>query len=469
MSSSREDLTPLISPRSVALVGASPKQASVGYVIFENLVNRFKGTAYFVNPKYDVVEAWGKQFKFYRSISEIPDPIDVVVIAVPAQVVPQVLEEAGKKGVKAAIIISSGFAEAGNKELEDEVRAIGKMYGIRILGPNCLGVYNAFNGFDTVFLPAERAGRPPAGPLALISQSGAVAASIMDWAARRNLGLSIMVNYGNKADVGDVELLKYFEQDDRIKVITVYIEGFKYPGEAKRFLEVAREVTKKKPIIAYKAGRSAAAQRAVKSHTAALAGSYEMYRGLFRQAGIIEAANLRDMFDMAKALATQPLPRGNRVLVLTDSGGMGIQAVDSLEALGLEVPEVPESIRRDLRRELLPFSALGNPIDVTGSATDQHYKVVLEALLPTAFFDMALIVTLMQVPGLTQNLAEYIIDAKRFKKPIVVVNFGGSEMVQSFTKTLEDAEIPTYSTPDRAAKALWALYQYAKIRGVVRV
>ncbi|MGC9119093.1 MAG: acetate--CoA ligase family protein [Thermoproteus sp.] len=468
MSSGQDDLAPLISPKSVALVGASPKQASVGYVIFENLANRFKGTAYFVNPKYDVVEAWGKQFKFYKSISEIPDPVDVVIIAVPAQVVPQVLEEAGKKGVKAAIIISSGFAEVGNKELEDELRALGKMYGIRLLGPNCLGVYNAFDGFDTVFLPAERAGRPPAGPLALISQSGAVAASIMDWAARRGIGLSIMVNYGNKADVGDVELLRYFERDDRIKVITIYVEGFKYPGEAKRFLDAAREVAKKKPIIAYKAGRGAAAQRAVKSHTAALAGSYEMYRGLFRQAGIIEAANLRDMFDMAKALATQPLPRGNRVLVLTDSGGMGIQAVDALEALGLEVPEIPESIRRDLRRELLPFSALGNPVDVTGSATDQHYKVVLEALLPTAFFDMALVVTLMQVPGLTQNLAEYIIDAKRFRKPIAVVNFGGSEVVQSFTKTLEDAEIPTYSTPDRAAKALWALYEYAKIRGVVR-
>jgi acyl-CoA synthetase (NDP forming) len=290
----------------------------------------------------------------------------------------------------------------------------------------------------------------------------------MDWAARRNIGLSIMVNYGNKADVGDVELLRYFERDERIKVITVYVEGFKYPGEARRFLDAAREVVKKKPIIAYKAGRGAAAQRAVRSHTAALAGSYEMYRGLFRQAGIIEAANLRDMFDMAKALATQPLPRGGRVLVLTDSGGMGIQAVDELEALGLEVPELPESIRRDLRGELLPFSALGNPVDVTGSATDQHYKVVLEALLPTAFFDMALVITLMQVPGLTQNLAEYLIDARRFRKPIVVVNFGGSEMVQSFTKSLEDAEIPTYPTPDRAARALWALYQYAKIRGVVR-
>nr|KJR74009.1 MAG: CoA-binding protein [Thermoproteus sp. AZ2] len=463
-----EGLEALISPQSVAVVGASPKQATVGYVLFENMANRFKGKAYFVNPKYDVVEMWGKQFKFYKSISEIDDKIDVVVVAVPAQVVPQVLEEAGRKGAKAAIIISSGFAEVGNKELEDEVKAVAKSYGMRVLGPNCIGVYNAFTGFDTVFLPAERAGRPPAGPLALISQSGAVAASIMDWTARRNIGLSVVVNYGNKADVGDVELLRHFAEDEKIRVVTIYIEGFKYPGEAKRFLEVAGEVSKKKPVIAYKAGRSSAAQRAVKSHTAALAGSYEMYRALFRQAGIIEASNLREMFDMAKALAMQPLPKGNRVLVITDSGGMGIQAVDMLEGLGLEVPEIPASIQRELRRELLPFAATTNPVDVTGSATDQHYKVALEALLPTAFFDMALVVTLMQVPGLTQNLAEYIIDAKRLRKPIVVVNFGGSKMVQDFTKALEDAEIPTYSTPDRAAKALWALYEYAKIRGVVR-
>lgn len=436
--------------------------------MLENLAARFKGKLFPVNPKYDSANLLGKELKFYKSILDVPEQVDVAVVAVPAKVVPQVLEEAGKKGVKAAVIISSGFAEVGNKELEDEVKTIGKMYGIRILGPNCIGVYNAFSGFDTVFLPEERAGRPPAGPLALISQSGAVAASIMDWAARRNIGLSIMVNYGNKADVGDVELLRYFERDDRIKVITIYVEGFKYPGEAHRFLEAAGEVSKKKPIIAYKAGRSAAAQRAVKSHTAALAGSYEMYRALFRQAGIIEASNLRDMFDMAKALAMQPLPRGNRVLVITDSGGMGIQAVDMLEGLGLEVPEIPESIRRELKRELLPFAAVGNPVDVTGSATDQHYRVALEALLPTAFFDMALVVTLMQVPGLTQNLAEYIIDAKRLRKPIAVVNFGGSKLVQEFTNALEEASIPTYSTPDRAAKALWALYEYAKIRGVVR-
>ncbi|MEM1597547.1 MAG: acetate--CoA ligase family protein [Pyrobaculum sp.] len=454
----------LLDPESVAVVGASPKQGSVGYVILENMVTRFKGRTYPVNPKYDVVELWGRKIRFYKSLLEIEDAVDVAVIATPAPTVPKVVEEAGMKGVKAAIVISSGFAEAGNVELEQWLRAVAKQYGIRLLGPNCIGVYNAYTNFDTLFLPAERAGRPPPGPLALISQSGAVAAAIMDWAARRRIGLGFVANYGNKADVTEVELLETFAEDPRVRVITMYIEGFKYPGEAARFLEAARRVAPKKPIVAYKAGRGGAAQRAVKSHTAAMAGTYEMYHGLFKQAGIIEASSVREMFDMAKALAVQPIPRGKRVLVVSDSGGMGIQAVDALESLGLEVPEVPESVAKELRRELLPFAAVSNPIDVTGSATDEHYKIVLDALLPTAFFDMALVVTLMQVPGLTKNLAEYVIDARRYGKPIVVVNFGGSELVQRFEETLEDNGIPTYPTPDRAAKALWALYKYSEVR-----
>ncbi|ABL87662.1 CoA-binding domain protein [Pyrobaculum islandicum DSM 4184] len=457
-------ISKLFDPQSVALVGASTKQGSVGYVILENLVTRFKGVVYPVNPKYDEVELWGRRIKFYKSILEIDAPIDAVVIATPAPTVPKILEEAGLKGVPVAIVVSSGFAEAGNVELENWTKAVAKQYGIRVLGPNCIGVYNAYTNFDTIFLPADRAGRPPPGPLALISQSGAVAAAIMDWAARRKIGLGLMVNYGNKIDITEVELLEAFAADDRIKVITLYIEGFKYPGEASRFLESVRKIVPKKPVVVYKAGRGRAAQRAVKSHTAAMAGTYEMYHGLFQQAGVIEASSVREMFDMAKALAYQPIPRGKRVLVVTDSGGMGIQAVDALEALGLEVPEVPESIANELKRELLPFAAVSNPIDVTGSATDEHYKIVLDTLLPTAFFDMALVVTLMQVPGLTKNLAEYIINSKKYGKPLVVVNFGGSELVQKFEDILEDNGIPVYPTPERAAKALWALYKYAEVK-----
>ncbi|MGC8544222.1 MAG: CoA-binding protein, partial [Vulcanisaeta sp.] len=266
----------------------------------------------------------------------------------------------------------------------------------------------------------------------------------------------------------EAELLEYFTRDSRVRVIVMYMEGLKYPGEGRKLLDVMREVVSIKPIVVYKTGRTKAASGAVKSHTAALAGNYEIYRAMLRQAGVIEADNLTDAFDMAKALATQPLPRGNRVLIITDSGGMGIQSVDALDMRGLQVPELSESLQEILRKQLPPLAVTRNPIDLTGSATDAMYKFVLDTVLPTSYVDMALIIALMQIPGLTINLSNYIVEARRFNKPIVVVSFGGNEYVTKFENHLEENGIPVYHAPHRAAKALWALYEYAKIKGVVR-
>ncbi|MFP3173477.1 MAG: CoA-binding protein, partial [Vulcanisaeta sp.] len=278
----------------------------------------------------------------------------------------------------------------------------------------------------------------------------------------------LAVNYGNKLDINEAELLEYLAKDSRIKVIVMYMEGLKYPEEGKKLLDVLREVVGIKPVVVYKAGRTKAASGAVKSHTAALAGNYEIYRAMLRQAGVIEADNLTDAFDMAKALATQPLPRGNRVLVITDSGGMGIQSVDALDTRGLQVPELSESLQEILRKQLPPLAVTRNPIDLTGSATDAMYKFVLDTVLPTSYVDMALIIALMQIPGLTINLGNYIVEARRFNKPIVVVSFGGNEYVAKFESHLEESGIPVYHAPHRAAKALWALYEYAKIKGAIR-
>jgi acetyl coenzyme A synthetase (ADP forming)-like protein len=455
----------LFNPKSVAIIGATPRENSVGGVITKNLLTKFKGKVYLINPKYDEVNG----IKYYKSVLDIQDEVDLCVVVVPAPAVPKVMEECVKKGVKVAIIISGGFSEVGEvgARLEEEVRRI-SLGKIRVLGPNCIGVYNAFNGLDTFFLPEDRMGRPKPGPVALISQSGAVAGAILDWAARRNIGVGLAVNYGNKLDINEAELLEYFARDSRIKVIVMYMEGLKYPGEGKRLLDVLREVVSVKPVVVYKAGRTKAATGAVRSHTAALAGNYEVYKAMFRQAGVIEADNLTDAFDMAKALATQPLPRGNRVLVITDSGGMGIQAVDALDTHGLLVPELSESLQEILRKQLPPLAVTRNPIDLTGSATDAMYKFVLDTVLPTSYVDMALIIALMQIPGLTINLGNYIVEAKRFNKPIVVVSFGGNEYVAKFESYLEDNGIPVYHAPHRAARALWALYEYAKIKGVVR-
>ena len=316
--------------------------------------------------------------------------------------------------------------------------------------------------------PRNRMEKPRPGPIALISQSGAVAGAILDWAARRNIGVGLAVNYGNKLDINEAELLEYLAGDPNVKVIVMYLEGLKRPGEGRVLMETMKAITKAKPIIVYKAGRSKSSGRAVRSHTAALAGNYEVYRAMFRQAGAIEVDNLFEALEVAKALATQPLPRGNRVLVITDSGGMGIQAVDALDTHGLLVPELSESLQEILRKQLPSLAVTRNPIDLTGSATDAMYKFVLDTVLPTSYVDMALIIALMQIPGLTINLGNYIVEAKRFNKPIVVVSFGGNEYVAKFESYLEDNGIPVYHAPHRAAKALWALYEYAKIKGVIR-
>ncbi|WP_069806926.1 acetate--CoA ligase family protein [Vulcanisaeta thermophila] len=453
-------LDELINPRSVAIIGATDREGSVGFEITRNLVTKFKGNIYLVNPSKGEIMG----LKVYRSIEEVPHGVDLSIIVTPAHTVPEIISQCVNKGVKAAIIISGGFSEVGEEgaRLEREVlrRAQGRL---RILGPNCIGVYNAYNGLDTFFINPQRMERPKPGPIALISQSGAVAAAILDWAARRGIGIGLAVNYGNKIDINEAELLEYFARDPRVRVIVMYMEGLKYPGEGRKLMETMKRITKVKPIVVYKAGITKSSGRAVKSHTAALAGSYEMYRAMFRQAGAIEANNLTDAFDMAKALATQPLPRGNRVLVITDSGGAGVQAVDNLEAVGLSVPELPQETQELLSKVLPPFAAKSNPIDLTGSATDEMYRHVINTVLPTDMVDMALIIAQMQLPGMTPGLAEYIIEARRYGKPMVVYGVSINDDARTFKAKLEEGGVPTYDRLETAAKALSALFQYSRI------
>jgi acetyl coenzyme A synthetase (ADP forming)-like protein len=455
----------LLNPRSVAIIGATAREGSVGGVITRNLLTKFRGRIYLVNPSYN--ELLGH--RVYRSVLEIPDEVDLAVIVTPAPTVPKVMSECVAKGVRVAVIISGGFSEVGEDgtRLEREVKEVAQGR-VRILGPNCIGIYNAFNGLDTFFIPQVRMERPRPGPIALISQSGAVAAAILDWAARRNIGVGLAVNYGNKMDISEVELLETLASNDDVRVVVMYIEGLKYADEGRKLLEVMRRVTRIKPIIVYKAGRSKSSSRAVKSHTAALAGNYEIYRAMLRQAGAIEVNNLMDALEVAKALATQPLPRGNRVLVITDSGGAGVQAVDNVETVGLVVPELPQDLRNTLAKSLPPFASTANPIDLTGSATDAMYKFVLDTVLPTDHIDMVLILAQMQLPGMTPNLADYIIEVRRFGKPIVVYGISANEEARTFKARLEEGGVPTYDRLETAANALRALYEYAVIRGLAR-
>ncbi|NPA99697.1 MAG: CoA-binding protein, partial [Crenarchaeota archaeon] len=315
-------------PNSVAIVGASPKPGKVGNVILANFKRRFKGRIYPVNPKHEEIMG----LKCYPSIKDLPETPDLVVIAIPAPKVPQVLRDAGEKGVKAAIIISGGFRETGTEEgkrLEEEIVKISKEYGIRILGPNCLGIYDNWSGVDTFFLPDEKMMRPPKGKISFISQSGAFASALLDWMAYRNIGISRAISYGNKIDVDDVDLLEFLAKDDKTGLIIMYLEGLK-PGRGRLFIDKAKEVVQKKPIVIYKAGKTSRGSTAAASHTAALAGNYAIYKAAIKQAGLIEATSFDEIMDLSKILLTQPLMKGRKVYVVTDAGGVGVMLTDAL-------------------------------------------------------------------------------------------------------------------------------------------
>ncbi|MDO8124943.1 MAG: CoA-binding protein [Candidatus Hermodarchaeota archaeon] len=338
------DLEPFFNPKTVAVVGASARKASVGGVIFRNFLKpAFKGTVYPINPR--TTDVLG--ITSYDRVSSVPDPIDLTVIAVPAGIVPKIMLDCEEKGVKAVIIISGGFKEIGSEGayLEQQIVEITQRSGIRVIGPNCIGIYDTNTGVDTTFLPASRMGRPGKGYISFISQSGAFAAAVLDMNAQSGLGVSRVVSFGNKADVNEIDLIDYLGKDPETRVIVEYLEGLS-PSTGGQYLQTAKMVTQEKPIIVVKAGRSARGSVAAVSHTGALAGDARLYDFAFHQAGIINALDFEDGFEMAKTLASQPPAKGNRILIVTDAGGAGVMAVDACDALGLRVPEPPKRRNR---------------------------------------------------------------------------------------------------------------------------
>ncbi|MET1159771.1 MAG: CoA-binding protein [Thermoprotei archaeon] len=456
-------LEKFFNPRSVAIIGATPKEGKVGRVLLENFIKRFKGKIYPVNPGYDKILG----LKCYKSVKEIPDEVDLAVIAIPAPKVPGVLREIGEKGIKAVIIISGGFRETGTEEgakLEDEVIEIAKKYGIRIIGPNCIGIFDNWSGVDTFFLPDEKMKRPPKGYISFISQSGAFASALLDWLAHHNIGVARAISYGNKVDVDDVDLLEYLGEDDKTKIIFMYLEGLK-PGRGRLFIEKAREVSRKKPIVIYKAGKTERGSMAAASHTAALAGDYQLYRAAIKQAGLIEAESFDEIMDLSKVLLTQPLMKGNRVYIVTDAGGVGVMLTDALAREGFYLPRTPPDLREELRKILPSHCIVENPIDLTGDTDDERYIAVLEKILPRDDVDAVVVVALPQVPGIKGTLVDYLVKARKYGKPLIAIVIGGPE-AEKFKNRLEDNGIPVFESPERAAKALAGLYRYSVFRGI---
>ncbi len=449
------DLSAFFRPHGVAVIGASRDPDKLGYAVVHNLVqNGFSGAIYPVNPRASTI----KGFKTYSSILEVPDPLDLAIVILPAPYVTAALEQCGQRGVRNVIIPSGGFRETGAEGAarEEELKRIAARYSIDVLGPNCIGSIDAHTPLNATFVPMF----PSPGDIAIISQSGALAASMIDWCSQRGIGLSRVVSLGNQAGVTETDILKAIHSDEYTRVVSAYIEGV---SDGPGFVEAARQVARDMPIIALKVGQSAGAARAVSSHTGALAGSATAYQAAFERAGVLRASNLEQMLDWARALAWQPLPRGNRVGVLTNAGGLGILAVEALEAHGMALAPLTEATRAYLRERVQPAASVENPVDILAGAGPTTYALCLDALLADETVDAVVVMTAPQDWFKPVSLAEVVGEVANSplgrKKPVLAVIMGlGSEDSEE-RNVLRRKRVPNYNFPEQVGSTLAAMWE----------
>ena len=441
-------------PDSVAVIGAAREEKKVGRIIFDNIINSgYKGKLFPVNLKADKIHG----IKCYHSVLDIPNDLDLAIIVIPAQFVLQVLEECSKKNTKWAIVISAGFKETGIEGAKRERQLIEKAkdYGIRILGPNCLGIIDTECPINATFSPHM----PPRGKIGFISQSGALGTSILDWAKTNKIGISKFVSLGNKADISENDLFDDWENEKDTEVITAYLEGVKYGRE---FIRISSKVSKKKPIIVIKSGNTDAGARAVSSHTGTLAGSAKAYDAAFKQAGIIRANNTRDLFNYATAFSYQPLPKGKKVVIITNAGGPGIMATDECDKSNIFLASLgKETI--DSLKEFLPEAAnFYNPVDILGDALADRYKKTLEVIVKDSNVDAVVVLLSPQAmtqPYRTASAIVEVMENSGKSIPVLTSFMGGSE-VKKAVKFLAEKNIPNFDIPEEAIDTLKVMMEH---------
>ncbi|MEM3255574.1 MAG: GNAT family N-acetyltransferase [Thermoplasmatales archaeon] len=447
-----------LEPKSIAVIGASSDRTSIGGQLFFNLLeSNFNGQIFPVNPNHEFVQG----IRAYRSIRDIEYPVDVAFIVVPADVAIKVAEECGEKGVKGLVIITSGFSEIGDvgKKRQEQLSRICTKYGMRVIGPNCMGVVNnsdrvRLNGQFSPFKSIK-------GRISFLSQSGALGIAVFDITTRLGLGLSSFVSVGNKEDISGNDLIQYWENDEGTDVILLYLESF---GNPVKFSRIARRITKKKPIIAVKSGRYKAGFRATQSHTGALLATSDItVDALFKQSGIIRTDTLDEMFDVAVLLANQPVPKGNRVAILTNAGGAGILAADACEAHGLEVPDLKESTKEELRKILPDIASVKNPIDMTAGVQAEMYEKSLEILGRDDSIDSIIVIFILPVVLDPNDVAKSILrGVKKFNnsKTVVSVFMATKGMTEILRE--DGIRVPSFPFPEDAAIALARATEYGK-------
>jgi acetyltransferase len=439
-------------PKSVAVIGASRDPEKLGYAVLSNIQEGgFPGELYPINPKAEEILG----LTVYASVLDVPDPIDLAVIVIPYKFVPAVLEECGEKGIPAVVVISAGFREVSREglERERELIEIADEYGIRLIGPNCLGVIDT----DTPLNATFSAGMPPSGPIAFMSQSGALGTAVLDLAMAGRIGFSKFASLGNKADVSEIDLLEAWGPDPASNVILMYIEGL---PNGQRFMEVARQVTRQKPVVAIKSGVTKSGSRAVSSHTGSLAGSEEAYKAAFSQAGVIRATSMEALFDYALGFAYQPMLKGNRIGIVTNAGGPGILATDALERSGLEIPRLNTETVEALEEYLPGAASAANPVDVLGDALADRYDHAMRLVLDDENVDGMIVILTPQAMTEIDQTAEALGQLSREAEKPILACFMGEERIASGEKVLRKYGVPNYIFPERAAATLAAMRDY---------
>lgn len=446
-------------PESVALVGASNSEGKIGYFYMKNLVDDFKGKIFPVNPNEETVQG----IKSYKSIKEIPDSVDLAVIVVPTKAVIEVIEDCAQKGVKAALVTTAGFGEAGKegKELEKKMLEIARGAGVKIVGPNSFGLRNCNIGLNATF---AFEGAKEGGDISFLTQSGGGGEAIYVQAKDTGLRFAKFIVCGNKSDLEDYELLEYFGDDKETRVICIFLEAMK---EGKRFFEEAKRVALKKPIVVSKIGRTEQAARAASSHTAALAGDFKAYETAFKQSGAIYARNTIELMDVVKGLDWQPLPKGNRVGIITASGGFGVELTDLCEEHGLKVPELSEEIQAKIRPYIPSYASAKNPVDMTPvwAQFEKIMEVTIEEFYKSKEIDIIVPIIVLRATRMKevlQSVRDVILRCqKEIKKPTYICWISLKDSLRN-KEIFEDAKIPCFEWTERVASAASAIYGYTK-------
>jgi len=443
----------LFAPRSVAVVGASRDPDKVGYRVVENLLKGgFEGAIYPINPT--ATEILGR--RVHPSLSDIGAPVDLAVIVLPAPLVLPTLEACAAQGIGAAIVISAGFKEVGDAgaQLEAALRKRVRELGVRVLGPNCLGLIVTDSKLNATFAKDM----PASGGIAFVSQSGALCTAALDWAVGLGIGFSALVSLGNKADLSEAEILEVLADDPKTRVIVGYLEAVE---DGQRFLQVAGEASRKKPVVFFKAGTTEGGARAASSHTGALAGADRAYEAAFKQAGVIRARSLHELFDFARVFASLPLPRGNRIAIVTNAGGPGIVAADACEGGALRLADLSESTVTALKRVLPPTASLHNPVDVIGDATAERYQAALEAVVADPGVDGVLALATPQAMTDLEKFAHAVVEVSKTAGKPVLAAFMAEASLRDANKILLRGAVPDFPFPDEAVKALDAMVRHA--------